>query len=139
MSIEENKRIALEYFDAFVKGDKDWWAKHVAPGFRRHDPGLPYVVVGPKGLQHHHDVLLTGVPDLNLPIHTVVAEGDKVLVCLRFRGTHTGELFGYKPTGNAINVEVFDLFQLKDGVLIEHWAMVDSLGILKALGARTLV
>lgn len=138
MSIAENKRITVEYFDAFVKGDKGWWAKHVAPGFRRHDPGIPYQVVGPEGLQHHHDVLLTGVPDLNLHIHTVIAEGDKVLACLRFRGTHTGELFGYQPTGNAIDVEVFDLFQLRDGVLVEHWAMVDSIGILKALGARTL-
>ena len=138
MSIAENKRITVEYFDAFVKGDKGWWAKHVAPGFRRHDPGIPYQVVGPEGLQHHHDVLLTGVPDLNLHIHTVIAEGDKVLACLRFRGTHTGELFGYQPTGNAIDVEVFDLFQLRDGVLVEHWAMVDAIGILKALGARTL-
>ena len=138
MSIAENKRITVEYFDAFVKGDKGWWAKHVAPGFRRHDPGIPDQVVGPEGLQHHHDVLLTGVPDLNLHIHTVIAEGDKVLACLRFRGTHTGELFGYQPTGNAIDVEVFDLFQLRDGVLVEHWAMVDSIGILKALGARTL-
>lgn len=138
MSIEENKRITLEYFDAFVKGDKGWWSRHVAPNFRRHDPGLPYEVIGPAGLQHHHDVLLTGVPDLNLHIHTVMAEEDKVLACLRFRGTHTGEMFGYKPTGNAIDVEVFDLFQLKDGVLVEHWAMVDSLGILKALGAKVV-
>lgn len=138
MSIEVNKRISLEYFEAFVKGDKEWWAKHVAPKFRRHDPGLPYEVIGPKGLQHHHDVLLTGVPDLKLHIHTVIAENDKVLVCLRFRGTHTGELFGYNPTGNAIDVEVFDLFQLHSGVIVEHWAMVDSLGILKALGAQTL-
>ena len=138
MSIEVNKQICLEYFEAFVKGDKEWWVKHVAPEFRRHDPGLPYEVIGPKGLQHHHDVLLTGVPDLKLHIHTVIAEGDKVLACLRFRGTHTGELFGYKPTGNAIDVEVFDLFQLRYGVLVEHWAMVDSLGILKALGAKAL-
>ena len=136
MSIEENKRIALEYFKAFVKGDKEWWAKYVAPDFLRHDTGLPYKVVGPAGLQHHHDVLLAGVPDLNLHIHTVIAEGDKVLACLRFRGTHSGEMFGYKPTGNPIDVEVFDLFQLKDGKLVEHWAMVDSLGILKALGAQ---
>lgn len=138
MPLEDNKRIALEYFDAFVKGDKAWWAKHVSPSFLRHDPGLPYEVRGPAGLQHHHDVLLKGVPDLNLHIHTVMAEGDKVLACLRFRGTHTGEMFGYPATGNAIDVEVFDLFQLKDGVLVEHWAMVDSLGILKALGAKEI-
>ena len=135
---EHDKRVAVEYFDAFVKGDKDWWAANVAPTFKRHDPGLPYEVVGPAGLQHHHDVLLKGVPDLNLPIHIVMADDDKVLVCLRFRGTHKGEMFGYAPTGNAIDVEVFDLFRLENGKLVEHWAMVDSLGLLKQLGATAL-
>jgi predicted ester cyclase len=135
--IEHNKRVALAYFTAFVKGDKAWWQDNVAAEFRRHDPGLPYQVVGPAGLQHHHDVLLRGVPDLNLPIHTALAEGDKVLVCLRFRGTHRGEFFGYQPTGNAIDVEVFDLFRLADGKLVEHWAMVDTLGLLKQLGATS--
>ncbi len=95
-------------------------------------------MVGPAGLQHHHDVLLKGVPDLNLPIHIVMADDDKVLVCLRFRGTHKGEMFGYAPTGNAIDVEVFDLFRLENGKLVEHRAMVDSLGLMKQLGATAL-
>lgn len=137
--MEHQKRVTLAYFDAFVKGDKAWWQANIDPDFRRHDPGLPYEVVGPPGLQHHHDVLLAGVPDLNLHIHTVVAEGDKVLACLRFRGTHSGELFGNPPTGNAIDVEVFDLFRFgDDGRMIEHWAMVDSLGLLRQLGVSTI-
>ena len=137
--IEQQKRTALEYFDAFVQGDQAWWQANIAPEFKRHDPGLPYEVVGPPGLQHHHDVLLAGVPDLNLHIHTVVAEGDKVLACLRFKGTHTGELFGNPPTGNAIDVEVFDLFRFgADGRMVEHWAMVDSLGLLRQLGVSKI-
>ncbi len=134
---QHDKRVAVEYFDAFIKGDAAWWAANVAPEFKRHDPGLPYEVVGPAGLQHHHDVILKGVPDLNLPIHTVMADDDKVLVCLRFKGTHEGEFFGHPPTGNAIDVEVFDLFRLADGKLVEHWAMVDTLGLLKQLGATS--
>jgi predicted ester cyclase len=138
-TLEDKKRVTLEYFDAFVKGDKAWWVKNIAPEFRRHDPGLPYEVVGPPGLQHHHDVLLTGVPDLNLHIHTVVGEDDKVLACLRFKGTHKGDMFGNPPTGNAIDVEVFDLFRFDDqGRMVEHWAMVDSLGLLRALGVTTI-
>lgn len=137
--IEQQKRTALDYFDAFVRGDRAWWQANIAPEFKRHDPGLPYEVVGPPGLQHHHDVLLAGVPDLNLHIHTVIAEGDKVLACLRFRGTHTGEMFGHPPTGNAIDVEVFDLFRFgTDGRMVEHWAMVDSLGLLRQLGASKI-
>jgi hypothetical protein len=64
---EHNRRVARDYFDAFVKGDTAWWKQNVLPGFKRHDPGLPYDVVGPDGLQHHHDVLLTAVPDLRSP------------------------------------------------------------------------
>ena len=135
---EHNKRVALAYFDAFVKGDAAWWKQNVLPSFKRHDPGLPYEVVGPEGLQRHHDVLLNAVPDLNLPVHTVLADDDKVLVCLRFRGTHKGELFGHEATGNAIDVEVFDLFRFSDGRLDEHWAMVDTLGLLRQLGATSL-
>lgn len=138
-TIENQKRVTVEYFDAFIKGDKAWWEKNVAPEFKRHDPGLPYQVVGPAGLQQHHDVLLAGVPDLNLHIHTVLGEGDKVLACLRFKGTHKGELFGNPPTGNAIDVEVFDLFRFDvDGRMVEHWAMVDSLGLLRSLGAQRI-
>lgn len=135
---EHNKRVALEYFDAFVAGDEAWWQRNVSPAFKRHDPGLPYDVVGPAGLQHHHDVLLTGVPDLNLPILDVMEDGGKVLVRLRFRGTHEGELFGIAPTGNPIDVEVFDLFRLEDGKLVEHWAMVDTLGLLRQLGVTAI-
>lgn len=135
---EHNKRVAVDYFTAFVAGDAVWWRENVSPDFKRHDPGLPYEVVGPSGLQHHHDVLLTGVPDLNLPIHDVMQDDGKVLVRLRFRGTHSGELFGIAPTGNAIDVEVFDLFRLAGGQLVEHWAMVDTLGLLKQLGVTSL-
>ena len=135
---DHNRRIAREYFAAFISGDRAWWARNVRPDFRRHDPGLSYEVVGIEGLQHHHDVLLAGVPDLNLPIHDVMEDADQVLVRLRFRGTHRGEFFGHAPTGGAIDVEVFDLFRLQDGQLAEHWAMVDSLSLLKQLGATTL-
>ncbi|WP_171034145.1 ester cyclase [Lichenicoccus roseus] len=138
MGREHDKQVAREYFDAFIRGDRDWWQRNVRPDFRRHDPGLPYEVVGIEGLQHHHDVLLAGVPDLNLPIHDVMEDDGKVLVRLRFRGTHTGEFLGHAPTGGAIDVEVFDLFRLEGGQLVEHWAMVDSLSLLKQLGATSI-
>ena len=135
---EHSKRIAVEYFTAFVVGDAAWWRANVAPDFKRHDPGLPYELVGPAGLQRHHDVLLTVVPDLNLPIHDVMEDGGKVLVRLRFRGTHQGDLFGIAPTGNAIDVEVFDLFRVAGGKLVEHLAMVDTLGLFRQLGVTSL-
>ena len=39
------------------------------------------------------------------------------------------------PTGKRIDIDVLDLFQIRDGVLIEHWALLDNLGMMKQLGA----
>ena len=32
-------------------------------------------------------------------------------------------------------MSTLDRFQIRDGVLIEHWALLDNLGMLKQLGA----
>jgi len=64
-----------------------------------------------------------------------VAEGDKVLVRLKVKGTHTGAFGDMAATGKRIDIDVLDLFQFKDGVLVEHWALLDNLGMLKQLGA----
>jgi predicted ester cyclase len=38
-------------------------------------------------------------------------------------------------TGRKIDIGVLDLFQIRDGVLVEHWALLDNLGMMKQLGA----
>jgi len=44
--------------------------------------------------------------------------------------------FGEMPaTGRRIDIDVLDLFQIRDGVLIEHWALLDNLGMMRQLGA----
>ena len=67
-----------------------------------------------------------------------VAEGEKVLVRLRVKGTHDGELMGVPATGKAIDIGVLDLFQFRDGVLIEHWALLDNLGLLRQIGVKEI-
>ena len=72
---------------------------------------------------------------MQLPLEDFVAEGEKVLVRLRVQATHTGAFGEMAPTGQRIDIGVLDLFQIRDGVLIEHWALLDNLGMLKQLGA----
>lgn len=132
---EQNKQLARDYFQAFLDRDEAWWRAHIAPDFKRHDPGLPFEVRGPDGVKQLADALHPGIPDMKLPIADVIAEGEKVLVRLRVQGTHAGELMGIAPTGKTIDIAVLDLFQFRDGVLIEHWALLDNLGLLKQIGA----
>lgn len=135
MSLESNKQLCRDYFKAFLKGDREWMRRHIAPTFVRHDPGLPFEVRGPEGVMQLHDVLLPAFPDMELPLHDFVAEGEKVLVRLTVYGTHKGPFGDMAPTGKRIEVQVLDLFQIRDDVLVEHWAQLDNLGMLKQLGA----
>ena len=135
---DENKQLARDYFTAFLAADERWWRNHIASDFRRHDPGLPFEVIGPEGVKRLADLLLPGIPDLELPIEDMVAEGEKVLVRLRVRGTHGGDLMGIAATGRKIDIGVLDLFQFRGGRLIEHWASLDNLGLLRQIGVTTL-
>ncbi len=135
---DDNKQLARDYFTAFLAADEVWWKAHIAPDFRRHDPGLPFEVVGPQGVKQLADALLPGIPDMTLPIEDVIAEGEKVLVRLRVQGTHGGELMGIPATGRRIDIAVLDLFQFRGGMLVEHWALLDNLGMLRQLGVTTI-
>ncbi|WP_062121085.1 ester cyclase [Aureimonas sp. AU40] len=135
---ETNKQLARDYFDAFLRRDEAWWQAHIDPGFRRHDPGLPFEVRGPDGVKQLAEALHPGIPDMELPIEDVIAEGEKVLVRLRVKGTHGGELMGLAATGRPIDIGVLDLFEFRQGKLVEHWALLDNLGLLKQLGVSEI-
>ncbi len=137
MSLESNKQLCRDYFTAFLKRDAAWMDRHIAPTFVRHDPGLPFEVRGPQGVLQLHDALLPAFPDMVLPLEDFVAEGEKVLVRLRVQATHTGAFGDMAATGRKIDIGVLDLFQIRDNRLIEHWALLDNLGMLKQLGAVT--
>ena len=134
MSLESNKQLCRDYFKAFLVKDADWMERHIHADFVRHDAGLPFEVRGPAGVAQLHDVLMPAFPDMQLPLQDFVAEGEKVLVRLRVQGTHTGTFGDLAATGRKIDIGVLDLFQIRDDVIIEHWAMLDNLGMLKQLG-----
>ena len=137
MSLEANKQLCRDYFTAFLAGDTAWMERHIALTFVRHDPGLPFEVRGPAGVKQLHDALMPAFPDMKLPLEDFVAEGEKVLVRLRLQGTHTGAFGDMAATGRKIDIGVLDLFQIRGGKLIEHWALLDNLGMLKQLGAMS--
>ena len=131
---EANKQTCRDYFQAFLARDTAWMARHIAPEFVRNDPGLPFKVQGPEGVAQLHDALLPAFPDMQLPLLDFVAEGDKVLVRLKVQATHTGAFGELAPTHRKIDIDVLDLFQIQNGVLVEHWALLDNLSMQKQLG-----
>jgi predicted ester cyclase len=70
-----------------------------------------------------------------LDIEHVIAEGDKVFALVRLTGTHEGDFMGIAATGRAISVELCDLFRVENGIVLEHWGVMDSAGLMRQLTA----
>jgi steroid delta-isomerase-like uncharacterized protein len=73
---------------------------------------------------------LKGLPDLDVAIEAIVADGDKVAASFVYTGTHQGVYLGVPPTGRKLRFTSCDIFAVKDGLIVEHWGMGDIAGAL---------
>jgi predicted ester cyclase len=96
---------------------------------------------GPQGREGLAQTLATLEHDLDHPtatIHRLVAQDDLVVVHLTMHGRHVAStmplLAGLPPTGNAIAWDFIHIWRIVDGVIVEHWACRDDVGLLAQVG-----
>jgi predicted ester cyclase len=80
-------------------------------------------------------MLRAAFPDLRAEIQDQFASGDKVVTRKTFHGTNDGEFVGMPPTGKKVSFDVIDILRLRDGQFVDHWNVVDALGLMRQLGA----
>ena len=82
--------------------------------------------------------LRTAFPDYTLTVEDLLADGDRVVVRTRVRGTHQGPItflkFPVAATGRKVESEQIHIFRVDGGKLAEHWAGRDDIGMLRQLG-----
>jgi len=62
---------------------------------------------------------------------------DKVVARVRGTGTQRGEFMGMPATGKSVDVQLIDIFRFgDDGLVREHWGVMDSLAMMEQLGAE---
>jgi predicted ester cyclase len=66
----------------------------------------------------------------------ILPSGDKVVARVRTTGTQQGEFVGVHATGKPIDVQVIDIVRFgDDGLGHEHWGVVDTMTMMKQIGA----
>jgi predicted ester cyclase len=111
----------------FSKADKYWGAdfKNVfAPQFDH----------GPEGMKKQVDYFLSAFQPFHFEIMDIMIDGDKVSMWIEISGTHTGELFGIKPTNKQVKFREAVWYKLKDGKLDEVYPFVDWNSLFEQLG-----
>jgi len=107
---EKNKELVLKAFDTlFNKRDYAAAERYWSPNYIQHSA---HIEPGREGLFN----LIKSLPaTLKYEAGTIVADGDFVIVHGRFSGF-----------GQPVNWIAADIVLVKDGVLIEHWDVIED-------------
>ena len=78
---------------------------------------------GLAGFANMTAVLHLAFPDLKVEIEDLLAEGDRVAVRLKWRGTFLGPFWGRPPTGQPFEAHSFEIVRFAEGKAVEHWGI----------------
>jgi predicted ester cyclase len=51
-----------------------------------------------------------------------------------FHGTHLGPFMGIPTTGRRVAFDTIDIMAVREGKIVEHWAVADMLSLMQQLG-----
>ncbi|MCU1752036.1 ester cyclase [Pseudomonas sp. 6D_7.1_Bac1] len=106
----ENKAIVLEGFETLFNRKDLAAAEHFwSPSYIQHSAHVP---PGREGL---FGLVTTGPANLRYECQLAVAQGDFVMLHGRFSGL-----------GQPTNWVVVDILRLEDGVMVEHWDVIQD-------------
>lgn len=81
---------------------------------------------GREGVRGFFRAMTSAIPDLEVTLEHLYAEGDRVFAFMRWTGTHRGELFGRAPSGRALTLRTAEVHRIAGGRIVEHWDVVDG-------------
>jgi len=133
MLTEINKAIARQLTEALDEGDIDRLHELLSPDFVSHFSGMPKPLDREQFIQFNK-MVKEAFPDFEFTIQDLIAEGDRVAVRLKARGTHMGEFQGIAATGKQFEISGITIYRMADGKVVEQWVNNDQLGMMQQLG-----
>lgn len=133
MSERSAKAVVEELLRRQEAGDETVLDDLVAPNMVNH-------AAGPQGREGLRQILRTIEGDLG-PVtaeqHHLIGEGDLVAQHITLHGTHRAStmplLSGLEPSGREAAWTFIHLWRVADGLLVEHWACRDDMGLVEQL------
>lgn len=133
-----NKRALRRFLEASNTGDWELMSKTIDEVFDPHllmSIPLPVEATGAEAIKEVFATLHQGFPDLHITAEDLIEEGDKLVARQTVTGTHKGEFMGLPPTGKPVTYNEVFILHFANGRVAELWGVVDSLSLMKQLGA----
>lgn len=127
----DNEAAVRDLFEKASRGDFAAVGAIVNPGYVLH----PEEVRGAEGLQEMVEAYRRAIAGLTITIDQQFTDGDHVATRFTVRGTHDGELMGAPPSGRTVAFTGITISRCRDGRIVEEWELVDTVGLLRQVGA----
>jgi steroid delta-isomerase-like uncharacterized protein len=133
---EENKALVRRYIeavDADESGDWDVLDEFLGPDFVSHGGLPPGVGSDRDGMKQAAELFRQATPGKHVIVDQI-AEDDRVVSRIRGSGHHTGDQLGVPASGSELEFDGVVIHRIKDGKIVEHWALVDMAAFLAQAG-----
>jgi predicted ester cyclase len=137
MSLEDNKELIRHYIQAVDDNQAPDWSildDYISEDFVAHNPPFPGVGLDRDGMKQAAEMFRVATPGRH-EINLQVAEDDLVVSHIVGRGVHEGELLGIPATNNEVETEGIVIHRIRDGKIVEYWAVSDVARVLQQVGA----
>jgi predicted ester cyclase len=130
-SSEANKTAVRDCFEQASKGNFGALPSILTEDYVVH----PEEVRGPEGLAEMVNGYRSALAGLRVTVEHQFTEGDYVGTRCTIRGRHDGELMGVPPTGRDVEFTSLTISRCRDGRIAEEWELIDTVGVMRQIGA----
>ena len=87
-----------------------------------------------EALIGHIEFFEAAFPGYLVYIDEMTAEGNRVIVQARSKGTHLGDFGGIPPTLKTVDFPFVVRYEIEDNKIISHWMLADQMALMEQLG-----
>jgi len=128
-----NKAIVRSFIDAWNTRDFDRFEVLMGDDAVLRIGGA-VIPCDPQGTRSIAAEWTSAFPDWRFELLALIAEGDRVVAHMPYRGTHRQAISGVAPTHRSCIVDEIVIFRIADGKITEAWEVYDEAGMWRQLG-----
>jgi predicted ester cyclase len=122
MSVKENKKLIHPLYNLYNRHELDACNELFSSDRVGHLSDIEITLEENK----QFDVkMLAAFPDLNITLHNMIAEGDKVAFQVHLKATHTGAFMGAPPTGMKVDITNTHIVQIIGNKIVNWWGTTE--------------
>ncbi len=87
-----------------------------------------------EALIGHIEFFEAAFPLYEVYIDEMTAEGNRVILQARLKGTHQGDFAGIPATYKTVDFPFVVKYEIEDNKIVSHWMLADQMALMQQLG-----